>query len=480
MNANLGRFLDRVSLGDTRQMGPLTLVPLVLQGVDKPLEVALLDEESALVREVGETGVVGRLRVESLTQLPLLLVAGELVRGAKQDRLINASVLIAPGGELDEVPVSCIEQGRWAYRGRRRLSSADTAAPWRLRSSAMLRASRSRRRTGRHDADQGSVWQEVETHLRQRRVRSGTANLLDAMEAGGGRPVASLGDLDAWEPGMGEVGAVLFVDGSLCGLEAFCSPHAWGEAGRRILRGLCADAATRAEAPADAPALARALLERIRRMTIAETEGVGLGTELHGEAERTHLTALTVAPGQLSDGCVGGLVHLRVARLETDTRRHPEPLGDGPQGDEPAEFVERRQAGLTSSVMNGFEAREQQRMERRVELGHLASRDELHGRVVVGGLCLVMPMPTYERALRSHLSDGLVPPIPHRCGGGLVLWRSRARRPLTLIAGAFEALGVPARLYAYFDPRPTSPDLPDWLEVTPRRDGSAMLHLVDH
>lgn len=338
MNAILDTFLDRTVLGTARKIGPLTLVPVLLQEPAEILEVAVLDDESARVQEIGEFGVVGRLRVESLTPLPLLLVAGELVQGAKQDRLINASILIEPGGELDEVPVSCIEQGRWAYRSRRHFSTADTAAPWHLRSSATLRASRSRRRTGRHDADQRSVWQDVDAHLRKRKVRSRTANLLDAMEEAEARHKEALVEIEAWSPSEREVGAVLFVDGAPCGLEAFCSPDVWRTAGRRILRGLCADATTRDVSPDDAPRRARDLIERVRSMSTTKTNGMGLGTELHGETEHTHLTALTAAPGQLSDDCPGGVIHLRLARLETEAQADTPRQTAGP--------FEGRKAGL--------------------------------------------------------------------------------------------------------------------------------------
>ena len=476
MTAMLHAFLDSTELGAATQLGPVTLVPLLLQDAADVLEIAILDEESARVREVSESGVVGRLRVESLTPLPLLLVAGELVQGAKQNRLVNASVLVEPGGEHD-ISVSCVEQGRWAFGARRGFASAGATAPWRLRSSAALRASRSRRHTGRHDADQSTVWSDIRHHLRQHRVESGTANLLDAMAADRSRHAAALEAIEAWQPGAREVGAVLFVDGSTSGLEAFCAPDAWRVAGRRILRGLCADAATRDAAPSDAPALARALLERIRGMTTSETRGDGLGTELHGEAERTHLTALTVDQGQLAEGSPGGVVHLRVARLDTEPPPQPEPRPDRPPRD-PERPAPRRLPG-EGSVLDRFEARELQRRRLRIDSGHRAARDLLPDRVAVGGRCLVMPLPTYERALRSGVADGLVPPIPHRCGGGLVLWRARSQRGLERIAAALDALGVPERLCVPFEPQRRMIDLPDWLDARSGPDGTALLCLVD-
>lgn len=477
MTVLLSRFLDALTLRSPLRFGPVTLVPLRLGADHSLLDVALLNEDTARIREVGENGIVGRLRVESLTALPLLLVQGELLRGAKQDRLLNASVLIGPRSER-EVSVSCVEQGRWAFGAREDFVSAGATAPWRLRSSAALRSSRPRRQMGTHDADQSSVWSDVRHHLRMRQVHSGTENLLDAIEDDRARQGDAFASIDAWQPEAREVGAVFFVDGATTGMEVFCAPDAWAQAGRRILHGLCADAATRGDAPSDPTTAAQALLARVRTMETTQTRGDGPASELHGEAQRTHLTALTVDPGAIGDGAPGGVVHLRVARLDTEPppSRIQRSAAHRALRERPSV---RPEPSRGNAAMDRFEIRERQRRKRRVKIGHLEARDHLSERVAVSGACLVVPLPTYERALRGHLSEGLFPPIPHRCGGGLVLWRSRGRPGLHRIEAALHALGVPDSLCFQFDPSGDVPGLPRWLQVTPGSDHTTLLSLVD-
>ena len=54
------------------------------------------------------------LRVINETPHHILLFDGEELKGAKQNRILNTTILIAAGTSLD-VPVSCTEQGRWSY-----------------------------------------------------------------------------------------------------------------------------------------------------------------------------------------------------------------------------------------------------------------------------------------------------------------------------------------------------------------------------
>ncbi len=71
----------------------------------------------ARVTEVSEAGSVPFLQVANDADRPLLLLDGEELIGAKQNRILNTTVLVAAHTEVT-IPVSCVEQGRWGYRGR--------------------------------------------------------------------------------------------------------------------------------------------------------------------------------------------------------------------------------------------------------------------------------------------------------------------------------------------------------------------------
>lgn len=62
-----------------------------------------------------ETKKISYLLVENLSIKPLLILNGEIFDGAMQDRVANETVLI-PSKSSVEINVSCVEQGRWAYK----------------------------------------------------------------------------------------------------------------------------------------------------------------------------------------------------------------------------------------------------------------------------------------------------------------------------------------------------------------------------
>jgi len=57
---------------------------------------------------------VPNLAVDNKGERFVLFVEGQELRGAKQNRVLNASVLIAAHTKT-VIPVSCVEQGRWRY-----------------------------------------------------------------------------------------------------------------------------------------------------------------------------------------------------------------------------------------------------------------------------------------------------------------------------------------------------------------------------
>lgn len=52
---------------------------------------------------------------------PAFLLDGEELVGAKQNRILNLSILV-PGQTSLEIPVSCVEQSRWSRLYRSRLA----------------------------------------------------------------------------------------------------------------------------------------------------------------------------------------------------------------------------------------------------------------------------------------------------------------------------------------------------------------------
>jgi len=119
-------LLSNLLIGEPLTHGALTVVPLLAPAADEPDWLTLAEAgDRVRVTEVSEAGTVPFLKVANLADRPLLLLDGEQLVGAKQNRVLNTTVLVAGESELT-IPVSCVEHGRWGYR-RREMSPSDVS-----------------------------------------------------------------------------------------------------------------------------------------------------------------------------------------------------------------------------------------------------------------------------------------------------------------------------------------------------------------
>src|SRR5262249_10015153 len=152
-----------VLVGEPLCYESLAVFPLFSQS-PTPVQYLLSDEaiahEAVKVEEVGEAGSVPPLLVEHQAGLVVLFPQCQELQGAKQNRVLNASILVTPRSKL-VLPVSCVEEGRWRYKTRHFTSSGSHSST-KLRHVLKKTVSRSARGGEGHASDQGAVWKEVE------------------------------------------------------------------------------------------------------------------------------------------------------------------------------------------------------------------------------------------------------------------------------------------------------------------------------
>src|SRR5688572_27645210 len=90
------------------------------------LEVAI--ERGLRIEEVSVEGSVPELQVVNPLAEQVLLYDGEELIGAKQNRILNLSVLVGGKTELP-IPVSCVEQGRWHHMTGSFASASHSSSP---------------------------------------------------------------------------------------------------------------------------------------------------------------------------------------------------------------------------------------------------------------------------------------------------------------------------------------------------------------
>jgi hypothetical protein len=111
------------------------------------------------IREVSGSGSVRELLVVNGLDKAVLILEGEELIGAKQNRVPNLTLLVSAGNEV-RLPVSCVEAGRWSYA-----TPEFTEAPRTQLASGRARkvesVSMSMRHSGARHSDQGEVWNEI-------------------------------------------------------------------------------------------------------------------------------------------------------------------------------------------------------------------------------------------------------------------------------------------------------------------------------
>ncbi len=117
-------------LGGPRSFRGLTVVPLYAEP-EPVFDYVGLDEAMAgglTVTEVSEAGAVESLLVANPLAITVLLYEGEELVGAKQDPLLERSILVPAGSRL-AIPAKWAEKGRRGYRSRRFVPVPRAASP---------------------------------------------------------------------------------------------------------------------------------------------------------------------------------------------------------------------------------------------------------------------------------------------------------------------------------------------------------------
>ncbi len=117
------------------------------------------------VSEISMAGSVNDLIVENLLDKFLFFSDGDILIGAKQNRVINSSMLLEPNSKTT-IPVSCVEAGRWHHVSRH-FTSSDNIAPVFLRFLTRESIYENLEKGGSFYADQAKVWNSIDHYFKR-------------------------------------------------------------------------------------------------------------------------------------------------------------------------------------------------------------------------------------------------------------------------------------------------------------------------
>ena len=233
-------FAAALRLGAPQSHGSLTVVPLAFwrdRGPHYDTLAAALRAGTLHVTEISAGGSVPELKVINQGARAVLMLDGEELVGAKQNRVLNSAVLVREHSSL-VAPVSCVEAGRWNYSGHE-FHDEEVVVHARVRRAVHESVSMSLSAAGAHRSDQGRVWAEVAElqEFAEHASHTGAHRDVYAQRAG---DIA--GYLDAFPR---QHGLLVLRDGAVVGLDFVSRAAAYVQLHDKLLRSYAFDAVTR-------------------------------------------------------------------------------------------------------------------------------------------------------------------------------------------------------------------------------------------
>jgi hypothetical protein len=306
---NIKEAINSAHVGERTTFKNLTIFPLVV-GKSVVPEYQTLDEAlasgTAKVTEISESGSVPELQFLNEGDLSVLLLDGEELVGAKQNRVLNLSIL-APAHKEIKIPVSCVEQGRWSHSSNG-FHMEDRVMFSRGRSTKAASVSRSMASGGSRRSDQSEVWGNISAKSARFEVASPTGSMSDIYEDQKQSIDEFVGAFNSVEC---QVGAIFGIDGAVGGIDLFDAPDTFAKLMPKLVRSYALDAIEikAKEKKETTETEIQRFIEILSDTQSQEFPAVGLGKDLRLESEMISGGALVYE---------GRVIHLGAFPLTTE------------------------------------------------------------------------------------------------------------------------------------------------------------------
>jgi hypothetical protein len=269
--------LLKLEFGELQTFNNMAVIPLFTSVDNSPKYLTLkeaLEGGLLVITEISKTGSVPELRVVNKAGIPVLLLDGEELAGAKQNRVLNTTILLKEESETI-IPVSCTEQGRWSYASAEFFDSGNIMSR-NLRSRKASSVKHSLEVSRSYRGDQGAVWQGIAHCARMANVRSITGAMSDIYES-------KLDDLkrylDAFQLIPHQKGIFVMVNGKVAGFDVISLESAYEIVHPKLVKSYAMDALLARSNRGDAPSIdhARSFIEEAAQCEEKKFKSVGHG-----------------------------------------------------------------------------------------------------------------------------------------------------------------------------------------------------------
>jgi len=176
-------YVSQVKFGEPQKYDGITIIPIFVE-IEKASFFITLDEalktNGFYIKEVDQSGTVPNLKVINKLDQKVFILDGEELKGGKQNRVVNTSLLIKNNSEFI-IPVSCTEQGRWHYESHH-FDEPVVVIPADIRRIKNESVFSSLIYGNKYHSNQWMIWDEIEKLQKEFGVKSKTSAMRDIYE----------------------------------------------------------------------------------------------------------------------------------------------------------------------------------------------------------------------------------------------------------------------------------------------------------
>ncbi|MHB0999061.1 MAG: ARPP-1 family domain-containing protein [Armatimonadota bacterium] len=285
-------YLSSVEFRDAQTFSNMTVLPLFSPIENKLVYITLgeaMENGTLTIKEVNNGGSVPQLAVVNSGDIPVLLLDGEELIGAKQNRVVNTTILLKERSDT-VIPVSCTEHGRWEYSSDR-FHDSDVILANNIRGKKSRSVSNSLQYSRSFASDQCEVWEEIAELHNSAGIDSETGAMKDAFEQ---RDVELNRYLDVFCIMPEQRGIFVFIDRHIVGFDFLSSEAAYSRVHSKLVKSYAIDALVRRHKVEAIPDLAeaKAFVKSVANAKESVYESVGYGTDHRFESRMVVGSAL--------------------------------------------------------------------------------------------------------------------------------------------------------------------------------------------
>ncbi len=251
---------------------------------------AAIEQKVLELTEVSANGIVATIRATNSSILPILLIDGEAIIGAKQNRIINTTILLAPQKQT-LIPVSCTEQGRWQMNNPTFMDSGEIM-PAKARYSKSHKVYNNIMGGKGFLADQQAIWEDVSKLSYAFNVDSSTQSMKDVFTHN--KDIINE-YLQVFKIQKNQTGLIVFSNGQLAGFDYISLPTMYSDLHEKLLKSHIMDAITNYQSEylkVYEQVEPKSFLEELTELSFTKHSPIGLGTDYRFEGKQNSATIL--------------------------------------------------------------------------------------------------------------------------------------------------------------------------------------------